>query len=156
MSAPAPHRKINLNRVAHVYYNHSNISAAHEFLLDFGLKPCRKVGKKTYYRGYGDEPFVYCAEEGDKDSFGGAAFVVETEEDLKLASLVLPGATQVYDMEDAPGGGKAVTFHDPVDKFPFHLVWGQKPAEPIGDFTETSFNFVSQRSIDSEDSVDRG
>jgi hypothetical protein len=148
MSAPTPHRKINLSRVAHVYYNHANISAAHGFLLDFGFTPRKQVGKKTYYRGHGAEPFVYCAEEGDKDSFGGAAFVVETEEDLKLASSVLPGATQVYEMEDAPGCGKAVTFHDPVDGFPFHLVWGQKPVEPLDDLTELRFNFVSRRLVD--------
>jgi hypothetical protein len=80
------------------------------FLLDFGFKPYKQLGKKTY-GGYGIEPFVYCAVESDKDSFGGAAFVVETEEDLKLTSSVLPGATEVYEMEDAPGGGKAITFH---------------------------------------------
>jgi hypothetical protein len=41
-------------------------------------------------------------------------------------SRTLPGASKIYELTDAPGGGKCVTFHDSVDGFPFHLVFGQQ------------------------------
>lgn len=53
-------------------------------------------------------------------------FVVESLEDLEYASETLPGATSIYELKDAPGGGKCVTFYDPVDGWPMHLVRGQE------------------------------
>lgn len=135
--------KIKLRRIAHVYYTHKDIESAHQFLLDFGFQKCHRSGPKTYYRGYSKEPFVYCAQAGTEDSFGGAAFVVDSEEDLEVATQTLPGASKIYELEDAPGGGRCVTFHDPVDGFPFHLVYGQKPVDEETLLPELQFNFVS-------------
>ncbi|VUC26544.1 unnamed protein product [Clonostachys rosea] len=138
-------RKINLVRIAHVYYTHRDIEAARKFLEDFGMKENKRVGKKTYYRGYSREPFVYCAVEGDEAKFGGAAFVVETIEDLELAARTLPGASKIYKLEDAPGGGECVTFYDPVDNFPFHLVHGQTPLEEETILPKLELNFPAQK-----------
>lgn len=135
--------KINLVRIAHVYYTHKDIGEARQFLVDFGFKECKRVGNKTYYRGYSREPFVYCAIEGDEPSFGGAAFVVQSEEDLERASRTIPGASAIYELTDAPGGGRCVTFQDPVDKFPFHLIYGQKLRDQETVLPELEFNFVS-------------
>ena len=50
----------------------------------------------------------------------------------------------MYEMTNAPGGGKAVTFYDIVDKFPFHLVWGQAYVEPQDpNFPALKINYVS-------------
>ncbi|KAK1762308.1 Glyoxalase/Bleomycin resistance protein/Dihydroxybiphenyl dioxygenase [Phialemonium atrogriseum] len=122
-------RKINLVRIAHVYYTHKGIAKAHQFLQDFGLQELKRVGNKTYYGGTGPEPFVYCASEGSTDEFGGAAFVVESKDDLEYAAKTLHNATEVHEMLDEPGGGLRVTFFDPVDGFPFHLVYGQRLTE---------------------------
>lgn len=139
-------RRIRLVRPAHVYYTHRNIDKARQFLDDFGFKKVASGdnGKKTYYRGTGSETFVYCAIEGDEDAFGGAAFVVESMDDLTYAAEHLPNVTPVTEMVDEPGGGFRVTFLDPVDKFPFHLVFGQEPAASGGTKTlpELDFNFV--------------
>lgn len=135
-----PPRKIRLLRLAHVYYTHVDIELANRFLLDFGLRETEKRDHKTYYRGYGTEPFLYCASAGDTTAFGGVAFEVESFHDLQLASDTLPNATAIHDL-DAPGGGKRVTFYDPVDGFPFHLVYGQQPVEPSADYPELPFNF---------------
>ncbi|KAK3687891.1 Glyoxalase/Bleomycin resistance protein/Dihydroxybiphenyl dioxygenase [Podospora appendiculata] len=129
-----PLKKINLVRIAHVYYKHDHdkIAAAKQFYDDFGFVIAAEIGNKTYYRGYGTEPFVAVLEEADVTEFGGAAFAVESEEDLVYASKALPKeakATEVYELKDVPGGGKAVTFYDPVDGFPFHLVFGQTHVE---------------------------
>jgi hypothetical protein len=137
-------RKIHLKRIAHVYYTHVNIENANKFLLDFGLSVVQKEGSKTYYRGYGTEPFLVCTEQGPEDKFGGAAFAVETLEDLEVAAKTLPDATPVHDL-DSPGGGKRVTFYDPNDKFPFHLVFGQTPVEMSDSFPELRYNFPTHK-----------
>jgi hypothetical protein len=119
-------RRINLVRIAHVYYTHKDIDKERQFLEDFGFQEVKRVGSDTYYAGTGSEPFVYCARKGDKDEFGGSTFVIESEEDLEYASQTLPGPTKITDLTEAPGGGRFVTCWDPIDNFPFHLVHGQE------------------------------
>ncbi|KAJ5464806.1 oxidoreductase [Penicillium daleae] len=136
--------RINLVRISHVFYTHKDIEKAHQFLLDFGFQEVKRVDGDIYYGGSGLEPFVYCARQGKHDEFGGAAFVVESESDL-VAATKLPGATKIYDLRDAPGGGRCVTFHDPVDNFPFHLVSGQKPHADEKAFPQLDFNFPTDK-----------
>lgn len=134
--------RINLLRISHVFYTHKDIDKAHQFLLDFGFQEVKRADGDIYYGGTSSEPFVYCARQGKQDGFGGAAFVVESESDL-VAATKLPEATGIYDLRDAPGGGRCVTFHDPVDNFPFHLVFGQKLHADEKAFPQLDFNFVS-------------
>src|SRR5438132_259234 len=101
--------KIRLVRLAHVYYTHVDLEKARQFLLDFGFTVADDRGDTIYFKGYGTEPFVYCAKKGEANEFGGAGFVVESLEDLELGSKTLPKATAIED-SDAPGGGKRVTF----------------------------------------------
>lgn len=137
-------RRINLTRIAHVYYTHKDIEKASQFLEDFGFQEAKRVGKNIYYHGTGPEPFVYCARHGDEDEFGGAAFAVESQADLEYASQTLPGASKVTAVTDAPGGGYRVTFRDPVDNFPFHLVWGQELSDDVKKLPELDYNMVSR------------
>lgn len=131
MTGEAP-RKINLTRIAHAYYKYSDFKKALVFLNDFGFTEEKRVSDdKIYFRGYGTEPWVICAIKADKDEFGGAGFVVDSEEDLQYASETLPKASKIYELTDAPGGGKCVTFHDPVDGYQFHLVYGQESASML-------------------------
>jgi hypothetical protein len=88
---------------------------------------------------------VYCAIKGTKNTFGGAAFAVDSLADLELASQTLPNATPIHDLEEAPGGGKRVTFTDPVDDFPFHLVFGQTPVPHGRDPPELAYNYPSAK-----------
>jgi hypothetical protein len=143
MPPSASKQKISLKRIAHVYYTHKNLDAAHQFLLDFGFSVVQRTEDKIYYRGYGTEPFLYCAMKGNDDIFGGTAWVVDSMEDLELATS-LPSATPIHD-SDAPGGGKSVTFYDPVDNFPFHLVYGQTAVEMTETFPELAYNFPTSK-----------
>jgi hypothetical protein len=143
MPSSAAHQKINLKRLAHVYYTHKNLDEAHKFLLDFGFSVVKSIDNTIYYRGYGTEPFVYCATKGTENKFGGAAFVVDSMEDLELATS-LPGATPIHDL-DAPGGGKRVTFIEPVDGCPWHLIYDQKPVEMTETFPELAYNFPTSK-----------
>ncbi|KAI9730594.1 MAG: hypothetical protein M1834_005837 [Cirrosporium novae-zelandiae] len=145
MSAALAVEKINLVRIAHVYYKHKDTRKVQEFLCDFGFLEVKRVNDKVYYRGYSSEPFIYCLEQSDKDEFGGAAFVVESEQDLERATQTLPGATEIYTLDDAPGGGRCMTFRDPVDNCPFHLVYGQHPAPDQKTFPEPKFNYPTDK-----------
>ncbi|TGJ78698.1 hypothetical protein E0Z10_g10073 [Xylaria hypoxylon] len=132
-----PPRKIQLVRIAHVYYKYTDLEKATEFLLDFGFSEEKRVNngdgeaEKIYFRGYGTEPWVLCATKSDKNEFGGAAFVVESDEDLRLAADTLPKASGVHELTNAPGGGRCVTFRDPVDGWPMHLVHGQRSVDML-------------------------
>lgn len=139
--------KIKLLRIAHVCYTHSDMDKAHTFLTDFGLTVAEQRGDKTFYKGYGRDPFVYCATKGTEKAFGGAAFVVESMADLERASQVLPKASPVEDL-DAPGGGKRVTFYDPQDGFPFHLVYGQEESTPGSGYSELNYNYPQKKNRD--------
>jgi catechol 2,3-dioxygenase-like lactoylglutathione lyase family enzyme len=141
--ATIPPKKINLKRIAHVYYIHKDLDKADKFLLDFGLSVVRKDEGTIYYRGYGTEPFLYCATKGEEDRFGGTAWVVDDMADLETATS-LPNATPIH-ASIAPGGGSRVTFYDLVDGFPFHLVYGQEPVEMTETFPELSYNFPTTK-----------
>jgi hypothetical protein len=143
MFTSASRKRISLNRIAHVYYTHKNLEEAHQFLLDFGFSVVQQTKDQIYYRGYGTEPFLYCATRGTEDEFGGTAFIVDSLEDLELATS-LPNATPIHD-SDAPGGGKRVTFYDTVDNFPFHLVYGQTAVEITETFPELEYNFPTTK-----------
>ncbi|KAK8154131.1 Glyoxalase/Bleomycin resistance protein/Dihydroxybiphenyl dioxygenase [Phyllosticta citribraziliensis] len=140
-----PERKIQLAKIAHVYYKHKDLEKAHEFAIDFGFEEVARTNDKIYYRGYGREPFVYCLVKADEDEFGGTAFAVEHEEDLEYASKILPNATEVYELKDAPGGGKCVTFREPVDGFLWHLVYGQKLRDDERTLPTLKFNFPTKK-----------
>lgn len=132
--------KIQLVRVAHVYYKFRDLKKADTFLGDFGFNKIKSDEQRIYYRGTGPEPFVYCAQQAEENEFGGAAFVVESSEDLKLASA-LPNATPIRKL-DGPGGGKIVTVREPNDNIPFHFVFGQAKAPELESTEERPFNFV--------------
>lgn len=142
--------KIRLVRLAHVHYIHADLDKARGFLNDFGLEEVEERNGTHFFRGYGKEPFVYSATKGDKDEFGGAAFVVESMKDLELAVETLPKATPIHEL-NAPGGGMRVTFYDPVDNFPFHLVHGQSEAKIMADYPElpSNYPFTKHRPVNS-------
>ena len=146
-TSPNPDQ-IQLVRIGHVYYTHKGFDRAHSFLQDFGFTEVKRLNagqpnEKIYYRGYGTEPWLYCSSKGQDDKFGGAAFVVESRKDLETATRVMPNASKIYTLADAPGGGECVTVKDPVDGFPMHLVYGQTQREVTEEYEERAFNFVS-------------
>ena len=152
LSAPPPADKVKLVRIAHVYYTHKSVEKEHQFLLDFGFKETKRENAGTsneriWYRGYGTEPFVYCSSKGDEDAFGGAAFVVESRDELELAVRTMPNASKIYELGDAPGGGECVTVKDPVDNYQLHLVWGQTQRELTEELHQRDYNFVSYAEV---------
>lgn len=114
---------IKLLKTAFVVYEHADFDTAKRFYLDFGLQVAQEAQDEVFFKGYGSEPFIYHLKRASKSSFGGAAYVVESESELERAEQI-PGATQRRSLR-SPGGGSVVTLTDPQG-FKVHLVHGQR------------------------------
>lgn len=88
------------------------------------MEVAKRTETEIWYRGYGTDNYVYYASKGEKKFLGGA-FEVASREHLDKAAQ-LPGASQVKELKDAPGGGYMVTVPDP-EGFPLNLLFGQQP-----------------------------
>lgn len=117
--------KVQLSRISHVYFEHPDLEKFREFAKDFGFVETQVTKDRVYFRGYGKDPYVYVASKSKdaKPRFLGPAFVASSEEDFEKAAK-LEGA-KVESLENAPGGGKRITFSRPDDTF-FHVVYGQQ------------------------------
>lgn len=127
-NAPA---KVQLSRIAHVYFEHSDLDAFTKFASDFGFIEAATKDTTVYYRGYGLDPYVYVASQSPtrRSRFLGAAFVAKDEENFNKAAD-MSGAVR-KSLADAPGGGEMVTFERPNGTF-FHVVYGQTEREVGG------------------------
>ncbi|KAI0502931.1 Glyoxalase/Bleomycin resistance protein/Dihydroxybiphenyl dioxygenase [Xylaria bambusicola] len=116
--------KVQLARMAHVYFEHPDLELFSEFAKDWGFVEAKRDDNKIWYRGYGVDPYVYVVSKSKDGNprFGGAAFVAKSEEEFEKAAL-LPGATP-SSLADAPGGGKMISFTRSDDTH-FHVVYGQ-------------------------------
>lgn len=126
MPIPKGDRRLRLVRTSFIIYYHANLVAARQFFLDFGMTIEGEVpGSKIFFSGYGTEALVYIARQAEGDShFGGAAYEVETREEL-IRATSFPGASSIQAL-NAPGGGDMVTLVDPAGHL-VHLVYGQVP-----------------------------
>lgn len=109
-------------------YQHPDLSEITTFLRDFGMSVVRKTDSQRWYKGYGQDQYVYYAQQGEKKFLGGT-FEVESYAELEKAEKV-PGAGKIEDLSKsgAPGGGYLLTLHDP-EGFPINLLYGQEKVE---------------------------
>ena len=119
--------QVKLVKVAHMRYQHPDLPTITKFLKDFGMHIAKETEDKIWFRGYGNDQYVYYAQKGIEKKFLGGTFEVESYEDLEKATK-LPNAGQIEEMKDAPGGGYILTVHDP-EGFPMNLLYGQQPAQ---------------------------
>lgn len=91
------------------------------------MEIAKRTDNEIWYRGYGPDNYVYYATKGDKTFLGGA-FEVASKKDLDKAAKI-PGASEIQELRNAPGGGYMVTVTDP-EGFPLNLVFGQQPVVP--------------------------
>jgi hypothetical protein len=113
-------------------YQHPDLDEITAFLRDFGMQVIKSTGDKRWFRGYGPDQYVYYAQKGPKKFLGGT-YETESYRDLEKASM-LPGASAIEKLDDAPGSGHFVTAVDP-EGFPVCFVHGQEPAK-AGRFPE--------------------
>lgn len=130
-----PEKHVKLVKVTHMRYQHSDLETITKFLKDFGMHIVKQSddGERIWFRGYGNDQYVYYAQKGPEKKFLGGCFEVESYAELEKAAK-LPGAGQIEEMKEAPGGGHLLTVHDPAG-FPINLMYGQERA-PRGDYPE--------------------
>jgi hypothetical protein len=114
--------KVQLSRLSHVYYQHSDLETFRRFAKDFGLVEVKDDGDTIYFRGYGIDQYVYVAQKG-RPQFRGPVFVAASHEEFDKATKI-PGAS-LHSLENAPGGGRMITFARPNGTF-FHVLYGQE------------------------------
>lgn len=122
--------KVQLARLAHVYFEHVDLDKFVSFSKDFGFVEEKRTKDKIYYRGYGKDPYIYVASKSKdgQSKFRGPAFVAASQEEFDKAAK-LDGAI-LGSLDGAPGGGNIVTFNRPDDTF-FHVVYGQEEREAV-------------------------
>lgn len=148
MAPEAKPSRVQLLKTSFVIYYHVDLAKARQFYLDFGLTITQETpGKEIFFKGYGSEPFLYCARqaEGPNPYFGGATYAVEHRSELEKAEAV-PGATKIATLK-APGGGEIVTLTDPIGH-KVHIVYGQQE-------NETEFPKLEKLVINFEDEKPR-
>ncbi|SMR53668.1 unnamed protein product [Zymoseptoria tritici ST99CH_3D1] len=147
MPLPADDPRVRMVTTAFVVYEHVDLAKAEQFLLDFGLSVASRSedGKEIFFKGYGRDPYIYVARqaEGTKPTFGGAAYLAESREELEKATKI-PGASEIHPLS-GPGGGEQVTLKDPAGHL-VHLVFGRqdKPAEEMN-LKKLVFNYEDER-----------
>jgi hypothetical protein len=93
----------------------------------------KRTENKLYMRGYGEDPYVYVAvktKDGQKPKFLGGSWLVESMDDLRKAEM-LPGASAITELEDAPGGGREVRVPDP-DGYVISLLYREGNDHSLG------------------------
>ncbi|KAF5534510.1 oxidoreductase [Fusarium napiforme] len=103
--------KIQLERIAHVYFEHSNLDKFDEIAKDFGLIPVCRDANQIFYRGFGKDLYCYVARRSltGLQSSSGGAFVAQSDFD-KAAALE---GDVVSDLSSFPGGGHQITLKSP-------------------------------------------
>lgn len=52
--------KVQLTRIAHVYFEHPDLEVFAEFAKDWGFIEAKRNAERIWFRGYGIDPYVVC------------------------------------------------------------------------------------------------
>ncbi|KAF3002657.1 hypothetical protein E8E13_009482 [Curvularia kusanoi] len=135
--------QIKLTKLVHMRYQHPDLDEITVFLRDFGMSVAHKTESARWYKGYGDDQYVYYAQQGPKKFLGGC-FEVESYGELEKAAALSSAAGGIEELVDAPGGGYLLTLQDP-EGFPISLIYGQTKKTP-GPYPEIlTTNYESEK-----------
>ena len=95
--------------VEYVIFQHPDIDAARQFLLDYGLLDLERGSDRVYLRSYGEAPFSYVTTKGDA-AFVGLGFRLANRDALE--KLAVRFNSPIADCPH-PGGGLMVATSDP-------------------------------------------
>jgi hypothetical protein len=116
--------KVQLERISHVLFEHSDLDKFDGFAQDFGFTRVQSHDESlAIYRGYGKDQYCYIARKSvtGKPRFGGGVFLAQNQRDFNKAAS-MDGA-EITDLSQFPGGGQMVTLHSPSG-FPIHIAYG--------------------------------
>ena len=96
--------------LAFLRFELTDLEAQKEYLGHFGMQLAHETEDAIYYRGTGTQPYCYVANRGDSNRYLGAAFYVDSAEELEqLATSTGSKVTK----SDEPAGGRCVKISDP-------------------------------------------
>lgn len=135
---------IKLKALHHLRFGVTDLARTEAFTTDFGLHKVSGDARELYMRSAGAEAYNYVAELDSQSGLKCVAYSVESLADLQQA-VSRYGASAIRTLA-SPGGGQAVTLHDP-DGMRVDLVYGVETRMPDGLRPDLVFNFgpVKQR-----------
>ncbi|GIJ90999.1 hypothetical protein Asppvi_009964 [Aspergillus pseudoviridinutans] len=74
--------RVRLARLSHMRYQHPDLDALADFMLDFGMVIAKRTENEIWFRGYGIDQYVYYATKGPKKFLGGV-FAFDSEEEFE-------------------------------------------------------------------------
>ncbi len=119
---------IKVQDIQYVVYGVSDVATTAAFLDDFGLVRLADSGRRIYFRGAGDDAYIYVAEQSDVPAILAIGMQVATAEDLEAAAKI-DGASAIEPLT-GPGGGRCVRVQMPGGVM-VELVHGIEPAPRI-------------------------
>ncbi len=129
---------IKIKSLHHLRFHVQDLKLSEKFASDFGLQTVSGNAETVYMRSASSAAYNYVAERSSESKLAAIAFSVDSISDLQTA-VAQHGATPIR-MVDGPGGGQAVSLHDP-DGLPIDLVFGiaEHTPEPLA--ANMVFNF---------------
>ncbi|KAF7590095.1 hypothetical protein BBP40_003251 [Aspergillus hancockii] len=122
-------RKIILDHLAYVIYEHRDLEKFRKFAQDFGFELAGEVDGSLYLTGYGIDHYSYVATQApatNPKGFIGAGFVAKSEKDFLLACEY--EGVKIKKADGLPGGGEVAILKDP-NGYELHVIWGQRPKD---------------------------
>jgi 3-(3-hydroxy-phenyl)propionate hydroxylase len=132
-----PHPTAKATALSHLVFDRPDLSAAEDFLTDFGLRRVASDNEGLFFRGTESAPFCYIVRKADRARFAGFGLRVGSLDDLESLAR-LPGASNVQPL-NWPGGGYCVRLVDPSG-FRVDVVAGQTSAEALPRRAPLPFN----------------
>lgn len=133
---------INIKALHHLRFHVRDLQRSEQFAADFGLHRAQGDASVVYMHGAGSDAYNYVAERASESKLAAIAFAVDSLADLESA-VALHGATPIRSLT-GPGGGQAVTLHDP-EGLPIDLVFGIAPRIPDRLRPSLTLNFGHQK-----------
>ncbi len=75
--------RINLTRLSHMRYMHTDFGEISRFLEDFGMKLLKKQDSIMWWSGNNSEQYCFVVEKGPVNKFLGGAFAVKSYAELE-------------------------------------------------------------------------
>ena len=120
-----PEPIIRADAMEYVMFERRDVSEMSSFLMDFGFIPTNGGGEVSYFRGYGNSPWLVSIKPSSIDRFVGFGVCVREKADLdRLASVT----GERVEAAGGPGGGQRVRLTDP-DGLVVDVVFGAVPVD---------------------------
>jgi catechol 2,3-dioxygenase-like lactoylglutathione lyase family enzyme len=133
---------MSIECIHHVHFVTPQLERNEAFARDFGMHTVHRSDAQLIMKTSGGDRYAFIAERGDRPALRGIGFLVDSAADLDRA-VRNHGATPIMTV-DRPGGGQAVTLHDP-EGIEIELLHGVKADATDPSYPELSVNTPRHR-----------